>query len=249
MRTVFLAVVLSVAISVFSFAQGPATQKSGIATQTSASQASVAQTSVAQTSATQAVATSATARPVVASAATEKMAAAQSATAAKRVDNEFVRQQFGDQFTLVPEVGAVFGDLDGDGVEDVVIAARCKNPMIDQAEHNYQVIDPLNSYYGFGDPRVTTTFSEGDPSRRGLVMLIIHGAGPEAWRSPKPKAKFVVVNLPYKMIYVRKLQLKKKMTIDALYIEEAGETGETSAVFFDPKKLRYLYVPMGGDME
>ena len=230
MRTIFLAVVLCVAISVFSFAQGPATQKSGIATQTSA---------------TQAMATSAAA---AASASVATPPGAKQAIANK-VDNEFVHQQFGDQFTLVPDVGAAFGDLDGDGIEDAVIAARCKNPMIDQAEHNYQVIDPLNSFYGFGDPRVTTTFSEGDPSLRGLAILIIHGAGPEAWRSPKPKAKFVIVNLPYRMIYIRRLQLNKKKTIDALYVEEAGETNETSAVFFDPKKSRYLYVPMGGDME
>jgi len=222
MRTIFLAVVFGAAMAASSFAQGPATQKPAAANQ------AIATSSSASASATTSTTTAATAN--------------------RGVDNEFVQQQFGDQFTLVPQVGAVFGDLDGDGVEDAVIAARCKNPMIDQAEHNYQVIDPLNSYYGFGDPRVTTTFSEGDPSLRGLAILIIHGAGPEAWRSAKPKAKFVIVNLPYKMIYVRKLQLKK-MTIDALYVEEAGETGQTSAVFFDPKKLRYFYVPMGGDME
>ena len=228
MRTTFLAVVLSAAISVFVFAQGPATQKSGIAIQTNA---------------TQAMTTSPTASASVATPPGAKEAIA------TKVDNEFVQQQFGDQFALVPEVGAAFGDLDGDGVEDAVIAARCKNPMIDQAEHNYQVIDPFNAFYGYGDPRLTTTFSEGDPSLRGLTILIIHGAGPEAWRSPKPKAKFVIVNLPYRMISVRKLALNKKKTIEAVYVQEAGEVGETSAVFFDPKKARYLYVPMGGDME
>jgi len=76
--------------------------------------------------------------------------------------------------------------------------------------------------------------------------LIIHGAGPEAWRSPTPKAKFVVVNLPYRAISIRKLKFKKR-TIEALYVEEAGESGASSAVFFDGKKFRY--VPMGGDME
>lgn len=172
---------------------------------------------------------------------------AQAPAARPKIDNQFVQQQFGDQFTFVPGVGAAFGDLDGDGVEDVVIAARCKNPMIDQSQHNYRVIDPFNEYFGYGDPRITTTFSEGDPSLRGLVMLIIHGAGPEAWHGANPKAKFVVVNLPYRMIYVRKLQLNKKKTVDALYVEEAGDTGQTSAVFFDGKKFRY--VPMGGDMQ
>src|SRR5229473_3104136 len=98
-------------------------------------------------------------------------------SAARKVDNDFVQQQFGKDFTLVPEVGAVFGDLDGDGVEDVAIAARCKNPLPDQAEHNYTVIDPYYDFFGFGDPKVTTTFSEPDPVRRGLVVLIIEEAG------------------------------------------------------------------------
>ena len=165
----------------------------------------------------------------------------------RKIDDDFVHQQFGDQFTLVSSVEAAFGDLDGDGVEDVVIAARCKNPMLDQSEHNFTVIDPYNAFFGYGNPQVTTTFSEGDPALRGLVVLIIHGAGPEAWRSPKPKAKYVVVNLPYRAIYVRKFKFKKK-TVEALYVEEAGSfSGASSAVFFDGKKFQY--VPMGGDME
>src|SRR5271166_5581113 len=170
----------------------------------------------------------------------------QAPTTARKIDNEFVHQQFGDQFTLVPEAGAVFGDLDGDGVEDAVIAARCKNPMLDQGEHNYTVIDPYYDYFGYGDPKVTTTFIEPDPARRGIVMLIIHGAGREAWHSATPKAKFVIVNLPYRAISVRKFKLHKK-TIQAVFVEEAGDTSDSSALFFDGKKFRY--VPMGGNME
>jgi hypothetical protein len=170
-------------------------------------------------------------------------------SSSQKIDNAFVRSQFGDQFTLVPEVPPVFGDLDGDGVQDVVIAARCKNALLDQASHKYRVIDPYNEYFGFGDPRMTTTFSEGDPAARGLVTLIIHGSGPEAWRSAEPKAKYVIVNLPYRSISVRKLDVSKKKSIDALYVEEAGETGISSAVFYDMKRTRYRYVPMGGDMQ
>ncbi|MGH9642402.1 MAG: hypothetical protein ACRD3Q_08240 [Terriglobales bacterium] len=164
----------------------------------------------------------------------------------KKIDNDFVHEQFGEQFTLMPNVSAAYGDLDGDGVEDVVIAARCKNPMLDQSEHNFTVIDPYDAFFGYGNPQVTTTFSEGDPALRGLVMLIIEGTGTDTWHSATPKAKFVVVNLPYRAIYVRKFKLKKK-TIEALYIEEAGRLGANSAVFFDGKKFQY--VPMGGDME
>ncbi len=56
------------------------------------------------------------------------------ATISKKIDSAFVQQTFGDQFTLLTNVAPVFGDLDGDGVEDVVIAARCKNPMLDQGD-------------------------------------------------------------------------------------------------------------------
>lgn len=165
---------------------------------------------------------------------------------AHKITNEFLQSQFGKEFTLVPELAPVFGDLNGDGVEDVVIAARCKNPMLDQADHNYTVIDPYYDFFGYGDPKVTTTFSEPDPVRRGLMVLIIHGAGPDAWRSATPRSKFVVVNLPYKALSVHKMKMRKK-TIEAVYIEEAGETGESSALFFDGRKFRY--VPMGGSME
>jgi hypothetical protein len=163
-----------------------------------------------------------------------------------KIDNDFVQKQFGTEFTLVPEVAAVFGDLDGDGTEDVVIAARCKNPLLDQGEHNYTVMDPYYEFFGYGDPKVTTTFTESDPARRGLVVLIIHGAGRDGWRSATPKAKYVIVNLPFKAISVRKMKLRKR-TIEAVYVEEAGDTGDSSALFFDGRKFRY--VPMGGDME
>jgi hypothetical protein len=172
--------------------------------------------------------------------------AAEGQAAAAKVDDEFVHQQFGKEFTMVPEISPVYGDLDGDGVEDVVIAARCKNPMLDQAEHNYTVMDPYYDFFGYGDPKVTTTFSEPDPARRGLMVLIIHGSKPLGWRSATPKAKFVIVNLPYRTISVRKMKLRKK-TIEAVYVEEAGETGDSSALFFDGRKFRY--VPMGGTMQ
>ena len=171
---------------------------------------------------------------------------AQGPSGNQAVDNDFVHQQFGKDFTLVAEVPPVVGDLDGDGVEDVVIAARCKNAMLDQGEHNYTVMDPYYDFFGYGDPRITTTFSEPDPARRGLVMLVIHGSGAQAWRSPTPKAKFVIVNLPYRTISVRKMRLKKKK-IEAVYVEEAGEMEESSALFYDGKKFRYA--PMGGTMQ
>ena len=173
------------------------------------------------------------------------VAGAQGTTALK-IDNDFVHKQFGNQFTIIPEIGAVVGDLDGDGVEDVIIAAHCKNPLLDESEHDYTVIDPYYTFYGYGDPKVTTTFTEGDPRRKNLVVLIIHGMGAEAWRAEKPKSKYVVINLPYRSISVRKFKWGKK-TIQAVYTEEENDLGECSALVFDGKK--YRYIPMGASME
>ena len=69
-------------------------------------------------------------------------------------------------------------DLDGDGIEDIVIPARCTNPMMDQAENSFVVVDPYNSFFGYGNPKVTTQFASEDPDRRGYSLLVIHGAGP-----------------------------------------------------------------------
>jgi hypothetical protein len=165
--------------------------------------------------------------------------------APRAIDNDFVQKQFGNQFTLLSGGETAVGDLDGDGVEDIIIAARCKSPMLDQAEHNYTVMDPYNDFFGYGDPKLTTTFSAVDPSQRNLVVLVIYGSGKDGWRAEAPKAKFVIVNLPYRAISIRKLKLRKR-TVEAVYVEEASDTGDNSALVFDGKKFRY--VPMGGDM-
>lgn len=163
------------------------------------------------------------------------------------VDNDFVQKQFGDTCSLVPGPSPLKADLDGDGVEDIVIVARCRNPLPDQAEYNFRVVDPYNSYFGFGDPKITTEFASEDPERRGISLLIIHGSGPDAWRSATPKAKFLVINLPFKQIAVKKMLVHKK-SLTAIYAEEAHEgQGVISALYWDGKK--YKYHPMGMSME
>ncbi|SRR6266567_5975311 len=171
--------------------------------------------------------------------------AAQQSTAAP--DNDFVHKQFSDSCSLVPQFPPMTGDMNGDGVEDIVIVAHCKNALIDQDEHNYQVVDPLDAYYGYGNPRITTGFAPDDPKLRGIALLVIHGSGPDAWRSPTPQAKFVIINLAVKTITVKKMKISKKRSATAIYVEEAGADQMTSALFWDGKK--YRYDPLGSSME
>jgi len=162
------------------------------------------------------------------------------------VDNAFVQKQFGSTCTLMEGPPQLKADMDGDGIEDLIVAARCTHALVDQAENNFAVIDPYNAFYGYGDTKITTQFASEDPATRGLVLLVIHGSGPEAWRAATPKAKFVIINLPFKQIAVKKLMVKKK-NVMAIYAEEAGGDRMTSATFWDGRKYRYQ--PIGSSME
>jgi hypothetical protein len=169
-----------------------------------------------------------------------------SPSAASPVDNDFIKKQFGSTCTLMTGPPQMKADMDGDGVEDLIVAARCTNALVDQTENNFTVIDPYNSFYGYGNTKITTQFATEDPATRGLVLLVIHGSGADAWRAATPKAKFVIINLPFKGVMVKKLTVKKK-TVMAIYAEETGGDRMTSATFWDGKKYRYQ--PIGSSME
>jgi hypothetical protein len=77
---------------------------------------------------------------------------------------------------------------------------------------------------------------------KNLVILVIHGAGAQAWRSDTPRAKFVIINVPFKKVTVRKLQLRKRQ-VNAIFAEEADSSAGDSVVFWDGKQ--YKYQPLG----
>ena len=163
------------------------------------------------------------------------------------VTDAYIHKEFGDNCSVLAGEPQFVGDLDGDGVDDLVVAARCKNPMADQAEYGFRVTDPYDSFLGFGDVKVTSTFASDSPERKGVCLLVVHGVGPQAWRSDKPKPKFVLINLPFKTVTVKRLALKKRIVL-GVYMEEQGEGEATSSVvFWDGKK--YHYQVLGADLE
>jgi hypothetical protein len=158
------------------------------------------------------------------------------------VTNEYIHKEFGENCSLLGGPPQFVGDLDGDGIDDLVVAGRCKNPMVDQGDYGFTVIDPYDRFLGFGDVKVTSSFASDAPERKGVCLLVVHGVGPDAWRSNKPKPKFVMINLPFKSLAVKKLALKKR-TILGVYMEEQGEGEQTSSVvFWDGKRYRYQIV-------
>jgi len=173
-------------------------------------------------------------------------AAQQPKAPAPAVDDAFIQKQFGSTCKLVAGPQPLVADLDGDGIDDLVVVAHCSNPLLDQADDNFQIVDPYNTFYGYGDTKITSQFASEDPLTRGLVLLVIHGSGPDAWHAAVPKAKFVIINLPFKQVMVRKLTVKKKPVM-AIFAEETGADNMTSATFWDGKKYRYQ--PLGAGME
>jgi hypothetical protein len=163
------------------------------------------------------------------------------------VTDELIHKQFGDNCSLLPGPAQFVADMDDDGVEDLVVAARCKNPMADRDEYSFVISDPYDTFLGYSDVKVTSTFASDEPDRRGLCLLIIHGAEKDAWRAEKPKAKFLLINTPFKTLTVKKLTVKKKSVL-GIFMEETGEGEDTSSViFWDGKKYRYQ--ALGSAME
>ena len=182
------------------------------------------------------------------SAALSAAALAQSAPAdSAKIDNDFVHQQFGDSCNLETQWQPLTADLNGDGIEDLVFVARCKNPLIDQDDKGYRVIDPMDSFFGYGDTKVTTAMGQIDPRMHGICILVIHGSGADAWRSTSSQSKFVIINLAVKTIAVKRMRISKKKVTTAIYVEEATADEATAAIFWDGKK--YRYEPLGSGMD
>ncbi len=141
----------------------------------------------------------------------------------------YVTTQFGGAFKLLPGFPPLAGDLDGDTSEDLVLVATAKDPLLDETQYHYKTIDPYNSFFGFGDPQVTMRFvsQEGEPR----FVLIVHG-----WKEATPKAKFVVINLPFEKLELARVRVKKK-TLPALGVVD--RTGQNSDIYWTGRQWKW----------
>jgi hypothetical protein len=153
-----------------------------------------------------------------------------------------VKQQFGATFKLPAKFPTplITADFDGDGVEDVAIVASSKEPLPDSFAFKYEVADPYNAFFGFGDPKITSSMSN-DPDHTHH-LLVIFGSGKEAWRAATPKAKFVLINVPFDSLEVGRMLISKKKP--PIFVIKALETQVmSSAVWWDAKKKKWKWEP------
>ena len=144
---------------------------------------------------------------------------------------EFISLNFGPEFSIIEKYPVLTGDLDGDGTEDAVfVLTRKGNPLVDEAEFHYKVIDPYDEYFGWGDPKVTMQFNAHDPQQVKYIA-VVHN-----WRASTPKAKFLVINLPFEKLSITRIPLKKR-NATAIAAEELG--GLTSAIYWDGRKYKW----------
>ncbi len=141
---------------------------------------------------------------------------------------ELVTREFGKSFTVFPKFAPMFADVDNDGQEDAVIVVTSKTPLVDEVEFKYRAIDPYDAYWGWGKAHDTVQFSATNVGPV-LFLAIVHN-----WRAPK--AKFLVINLPFEKLGLSRVTLKKK---PILSIHAVETTGLESDLFWDGKKYKW----------
>jgi hypothetical protein len=134
---------------------------------------------------------------------------------------------FGSEFTADTQFPVLVADLDGDGAEDAVVVATAKNPLLDESQFQYKVVDPYHEYFGFGDPKVTAQFSAQEQHPR--LLLVVHN-----WRAPR--LKFVIINIGFEKLSLARALVKKK-TLPAIRAEDIA--GVKQNLYWDGKKWKW----------
>jgi hypothetical protein len=153
----------------------------------------------------------------------------------------FLEREFGKGFSLDATIKPMFGDLDGDGNEDVVLVATSSHPLEAQEEFAYRVEDPYDGYFGTGDVKITSQFTlHFDGSDRDLMIVL-------GWRQPPPKnsknvSKFVLINTPFEHVRIARF-VEKKKTVQVIEVVDATELRAHLRL----KKNHWRWSPQGED--
>jgi hypothetical protein len=170
-----------------------------------------------------------------------QQAAPQQADLSQADLQKIIAREFGPGFSLLQGFPALQADLDGDGKQDLIIIGTTDDPMLDQAQFHYKVADPYNTFFGFGDPAVTSRFQADTGVRR--MLLVMHD-----WQEPDGnpqslpksrrlewKAKFVLVNVPFQTVEIGRVLINKKV-VTAI---KAQEPDGKSYVYWAGKKYKW----------
>lgn len=161
---------------------------------------------------------------------------AQEAAISAEQSKAVVAKEFGPTFKVNESFAPLSLDLDRDGQEDLVVVATGGSPLMGAGEYQYKVLDPYHSFFGFGNPKITLSFSTSETVP--LQILIVH-----SWRKT-PKAKFVLVNVPFQSLSASSMMMRKKPVAALLGKDSSNVEG---AIFWDGRKYRWEPVGSGID--
>lgn len=159
----------------------------------------------------------------------------------------FAAAEFGAGCKLDRAFAPLYGDLDGDGLEDVVLVAKCTSVLAGEKGFGYKVVDPYDAYYGNGDPTITTQFTlHFDGSARNLLIVFDWRHETPAKKPLKPPTKFIIINLPFEKLNVIDFRSKK---MQYQTIETIDRTTLHALVIYTNRKWVWAAQGMDGDDE
>jgi hypothetical protein len=161
----------------------------------------------------------------------------------------YVVRQFGSSFKLDPKVPPMFGDLTGDGNQDLILVGSSYAPMMAASEMEFKVEDPYDAYFGTGDPRITSQFTlHFDGSSRSILIVLDWRRPPQAKAKSKAGSKYVLINTPFDTIGIVNLRLKKRSKNKEFQaIETVDRYTVHALIFWDGKRWRWSAQGMEGD--
>ncbi len=148
----------------------------------------------------------------------------------------YVLQEFGTSFKLVPKFPALFGDLNGDGAEDIVLFATSPTPLLSREEFQFRAEDPYDDYFGMGNVSITSQFTLHFDDSAGDLLIVFDWRMPDSARNPKRVSKFVLINTPVVTASLVNFRFKKK---NRKAIEVVDRTTMHAIIFWDGKRWRW----------